>query len=218
MKIIPWLACFCAALLLLAGGPGNAQTRTEPPAFQEVPATRELLKSLRAGGYVFYMRHANTDTSKPDAVPKVDLNNCATQRNLNEEGRKVAAALGRRISASGIPVGEVIHSPFCRTRETAQLAFAGPGIKLREEPRLAYPSNMTAEEKMPVLEMTRQLLSAPVPAGTNRVLVGHAQNLAELIDVFVKPEAAMVILRPKGEGRFDYVASIPPTAWADLLK
>lgn len=217
MTIPPWLACAYTALLLTIG-PAAAQTRTEPPAFQEVPATKELLKSLKAGGYVFYMRHANTDTSKPDAVPKVDLNNCATQRNLNEEGRKLAAAIGRRIVASGIPVSEVIHSPFCRTRETAQLAFAGTGIKLREEPRLAYPSNMTAEEKKPVLEMTRQLLSSPVAAGTNRMLVGHAQNLAELVDIFVKPEAAMVVIRPKGEGQFDYVASIPPTAWADLLK
>lgn len=208
----------CAVLLLPIVGPGHAQTRTEPAAVPEIPATKETLKSLRGGGFVIYMRHAPTDTSKPDAVPMVDLKNCATQRNLSDEGRKLATSIGRSVQAGGIPVGEVIHSPFCRTRETAQLTFPGPGAKLREEPRLAYPSNMTAEEKKPVLDMTRQLLSAPVPAGTNRVLVGHAQNVAELMDLFVKPEGAMVIFRPKGDGKFDYVASIPPTAWAGLTK
>lgn len=218
MKILPWLATASTILLLAIVDPAAAQNRAEPPAFQEIPATKELVKSLKAGGYVLYMRHANTNTNMPDAVPRVDLNDCATQRNLNDEGRKLAAAIGRQIRASGIPVGEVIHSPFCRTRETAQLAFAGTGIKLREEPRLAYASNMTTEEKKPVLDMTRQLLSLPVAAGANRVLVGHAQNLAELIDVFVKPEAAMVVIRPLGDGRFEYVASIPPTAWAELLK
>jgi len=211
-------AFICAVLLLPMVGPGKAQTRTEPAALPEIPATKETLKSLRSGGYVLYMRHAPTDTSKPDAVPKVDLKDCATQRNLSDEGRKLAASIGKLISSSGIPVGEVIHSPFCRTRETAQLVFSGPGIKLREEPLIAYPSNMTDEEKKPVLQMTRQLLSAPVAAGTNRVLVGHAQNLAELMNFFVKPEGAVVVLRPKGDGRFDYVASIQPNAWGDLLK
>jgi hypothetical protein len=48
--------------------------------------------------------------------------------------------------------------------------------------------------------------------------VGHAQNLAELSEIFVKPEGAIIVIRPRGEGRFDYVASIVPTAWTDLLK
>jgi phosphohistidine phosphatase SixA len=207
-----------AALLSATSGPVAAQTRTEPPAIPEVPATKDTLKGLRTGGYVIYIRHANTDTSKPDAVPKVDLKDCGTQRNLNDEGRKLAASIGRRITGGGIPVGEVIHSPFCRTRETAQLAFNGAAVKLREEPLLAYPSNMTEEEKKPVLDMTRQLLSAPVAAGTNRVLVGHAQNLADVMNYFLKPEGATVIIRPKGDGRFEYVASIQPAAWADLQK
>ena len=216
MKLLKHLA-WLQVLVLAALGCAHAQAQTEPAAVKEIPATKELLKALRGGGYVLYMRHANTDTSKPDAVPKVDLNDCATQRNLNAEGRKVAAGLGRHIRAVGIPVGEVIHSPFCRTRETAELAFAGTNIKLRGELRLAYPSNMTAEEKKPVLDMTRQLISTTVSAGTNRVLVGHAQNLAELSDIFVKPEGAIVVIRPKGEGKYDYVASIVPSAWADLL-
>lgn len=216
MKTSSWLAC--AVLSCAVAGPALAQTAASAPGFQEVAATKQTLKALRAGGYVLYMRHATTDTSKPDAVPKVDLADCGTQRNLNEEGRKLAVTIGRQLRTGGIPLGEVIHSPFCRTRETAQLAFPPPAHKLREEQGISYPSNLTAQEKKPVLEMTRQILSAPVAAGTNRVVVGHAQNLAELMDLFVKPEGAMVVMRPQGAGRFEYVASIPPNAWAGLLK
>lgn len=216
MNLFTWLTC--AALLLATVDPVAAQTAAPAPGFQEVAATKETLKALREGGYVLYMRHATTDTSKPDAVPKVDLNDCGTQRNLNDEGRKLATAIGRQMRAGGIPVGEVVHSPFCRTRETAQLAFPASVHKLREEQGISYPSNLTAQEKKPVLEMTRQILSAPVAARTNRVVVGHAQNLAELMDLFVKPEGAMVVMRPQGAGRFEYVASIPPNAWAGLLK
>ena len=217
MKIKATWAC-TLALMWASFGPAAAQTAPEAPAIKEIAATKDLLKILKGGGYVLYMRHATTDTSKPDAVPKVDLNDCGTQRNLNDDGRKLAAALGRHIRSAGIPVAEVIHSPFCRTRETAQLAFSSAGSKLRAEPLLAYPSNMTAEEKKPVLEMTRQWLSSPVQAANNRVLVGHAQNVADLSNIFIKPEGAIVVFRPQGAGRFEYVASILPAAWAELLK
>lgn len=216
IRTIRWLACL--ALIPHFGSFATAQMRPEATGLAEVAATRDLLKSVRAGGYVLYMRHASTDTSKPDAVPQVDLNDCSTQRNLNDEGRKMAAAIGRHLREAAIPVGEVIYSPFCRTRETAKLAFEGQRTPLREERLLAYPSNMTAEEKKPVLEVTRRLLSTPVPRGTNRLLVGHSQNVAELMDFFIKPEGSIAIFRPQGAGQFVYVASIGPAAWPSLVE
>lgn len=195
-----------------------AQTPADPAAFKEKLATKAVLKAIQAGGFVLYMRHGNTDNSQPDAVPKIDLNNCATQRPLNEEGRKVAAQVGKYLRQARVPVAEVIHSPLCRARESAQLAFADTGVSLRAEPKLMYPGNLTSEEKKPIIAMTRQLISTPVVAGSNRVLVAHAPNMADLMGYFVKPEATVVVLRPLGEGRFDYVASIHPAMWPQLLK
>jgi phosphohistidine phosphatase SixA len=207
---------FCMAMTAVMAQP--AQTSQESPVFVEKLATRALLKSLRAGGFVLYMRHGNTDNSQPDAVPKIDLNDCATQRPLNDEGRKVAAQVGQYLRQARIPVTEVIHSPLCRARESAQLAFPGMGDKLRAEQQLMYPGNLTSEEKKPIIAMTRQLVSMPVTAGSNRVLVAHAPNMADLMGYFVKPEATVVVLRPLGDGRFDYVASIHPAMWPQLLK
>ena len=207
-----------ATACIMATATAWAQKPAKAPVFVEKLATPKLLDEVRRGGFVLYMRHGNTDNSRADAVPKIDLNDCATQRVLSDEGRRVAARVGQYLREARIPVGEVIHSPMCRARDSAQLAFPQAGDKLRPEPGLTYSSNLTTEEKQPVLVKTRELVSIPVAAGTNRVLVAHAPNLADLMGYFVKPEATVVVLRPLGEGRFDYLASIHPAMWPKLLK
>lgn len=208
--------------LLLLGSPWLAQAQTaspaaaasaEQPAFVEKAATREQVQQLRAGGFVLYMRHGNTDNSKPDRVPSVDLNDCNTQRPLTDEGRQVVAGVGRAIQAARIPVAEVHASPLCRAKESARIAF---GDKVQINQNLMYTSNLTSDEKKPVLATTRQLLSEPVARGANRVVVAHAPNLADLFGYFVKPEGTVVIIRPLGHSRFEYVASIAPAHWKEL--
>ncbi|WP_342618648.1 histidine phosphatase family protein [Rhodoferax sp. GW822-FHT02A01] len=187
-------------------------------AFVEKMVTPELLTELRKGGYVLYMRHGTTDNSRADRAPSVDLNDCSTQRVLNDEGRKLSAAIGQELVKARIPVGEVFFSPLCRARESAELAFPAMKGKMHSDLNLAYSANLTAEEKKPVLAATRKLVSAPVAPGTNRVLVAHAPNMADLMGYFVKPEGTVVVLRPLGQDRFEYLGSIPPTLWATLLK
>ena len=48
---------------------------------------------------------------------------CARQRNLTDRGRAEARDDRRGDSAPAHSVGEVLASPFCRTRETARLIF-----------------------------------------------------------------------------------------------
>jgi phosphohistidine phosphatase SixA len=206
-----------AMVSILVCAPSWAQVPVQP-VFVEKLATKKLLNEVRKGGFVLYMRHGNTDNSRPDAVPKVDLNDCSTQRPLSDEGRRVATQVGKYLREARIPIAEVIHSPMCRARESAQLAFAYLGDKLRPEPDLTYSSNLTTEEKKPILAMTRRLVSTPVAAGTNRVLVAHAPNMADLMGYFVKPEATVVVMRPLGDGQFEYLASIHPAMWPELLK
>ena len=186
--------------------------------FKEKLADANLLAQIRQGGFVLYLRHGATDGSRADRAPQVDLNDCSTQRLLSDAGRKQARELGFILQRAQIPVGEVIHSPMCRARESAQLTFAAHPDLLRSEPLLAYTANLTAEEKKPVLAATRKLVSTPVPAGTNRVLVAHAPNMADLMGYFVKPEGTVVVLRPQGNEKFEYLGSIPPTLWSSLLK
>lgn len=198
-------------VLLFLPSPLNAEPNA---AFKEKAATRELMVELRSGGFVLYMRHGATDSSRPDRMPRVDLNDCSTQRPLTREGRETAVLVGLAVKRAGIPVGEVVSSPFCRAKESARAAF---GDRFQVVNQLAYTANMTSEEKNPNLETTRRYLSEPVAGGGNRVIVAHAPNLADLMGYFPKP-GTVVVFRPLGPRGFEYVASIPPDSWNRLLK
>ena len=80
-----------------------------------------LVEALRDGGHVLYLRHTQTPE---DAVDEADpVGDCRRQRLLTAAGRADAVALGEAVRYLGVPVGEVLASPYCRTLDTARLAF-----------------------------------------------------------------------------------------------
>lgn len=197
-------------------GASNVAAPRPGPKFAEVLATPQLLRQLQAGGYTLYLRHGPTNNAVADRVPKVDLNDCSTQRPLTEAGRQLMASVGNAMRQARIPIGEFKVSPMCRARDSAAAAF--PQLAPEVDPLLMYVANYTAEDKAPIVANTRRLLSMPVAGGVNRLVLAHAPNIMELLGYFPK-EGTLVILRPKGEqAGFDYVASVPPAAWPALLK
>lgn len=198
-----WITALCLA----------ASARADTPAFQERPATPALLKALQGGGYVLYIRHGDTDNSRADQVPP-DLGNCNTQRVLNESGRQLMRMVGQQLRRAGVPVERVLFSPMCRTRESAEIAF--PDEDRQVEPQLQYSANLTSEQKRPLLKAARRLLSTPPMRGRNLVLMAHAPNLADLFGYYVKPEGTVVVIKPLGQGHYEYLASIPPDLWPQL--
>ena len=48
------------------------------------------------------------------------LNDCSTQRNLNEKGRNQAILIGKKIIANNIKFNEILSSEWCRCIETIQ--------------------------------------------------------------------------------------------------
>ena len=85
----------------------------------------ELLDQLREGGFVLLLRHAQTVPGTGDP-PGFTLDDCATQRNLSDEGREQARRIGARLRKERVPVGRVLTSAWCRCRETARLLELGP--------------------------------------------------------------------------------------------
>jgi len=99
---------------------------------------------------VLYFRHAATDSGGVDSIES--LGNCAAQRNLSEQGRTDSRAIGRGFGQSEIPVGRVLASPFCRTLDTARLAFG------RAEPTpdlIGLLNSQGAEEERRVAALER---------------------------------------------------------------
>jgi broad specificity phosphatase PhoE len=181
----------------------------EPPAAD--PA--RVADALRKGGYVIYFRHTATEQSgAPDEA--ADLARCETQRNLSAAGRAQAVDIGKAFKTLGIPVGTVLASPFCRTRETAELAFGHYEVNKD----LHFVITSGADEAKRLGAALRRLLTSPPRKGTNSVIVSHSANLREAAGVFAKPEGAAYIYRPLPNGRFEPVAKLLPEDWTGLAQ
>ena len=162
----------------------------------------ELLGRLREGGYVLYLRHASTDFSQNDSRMK-SFEDCASQRNLTDRGRDEARAIGEHVKRLKIPIGEVLASPFCRTMETARLAF-GKATATNE----VRGGPVEASRYEPL----KKLLSSPVPRGTNRVISSHGNPFYALAGPPYLAEGEMAVVKPEGEG-FSVIAKIRLTDW-----
>jgi phosphohistidine phosphatase SixA len=165
----------------------------------------ELVEALRDGGHVLYLRH--TETPEDGVDQPGSLGDCSRQRALNDAGRADARALGEALRALEVPVGEVLASPYCRTVETAELAFG----RVTQEDGLLTP---TPDTRGPTTQALRELLSTEPADGENTVLVGHLTNL-RLLSTASPDEGGTVVLRPDGEG-FLLVGSVPPQGWQEL--
>ena len=193
-------------VVLSVGAPSGAFGQTSAATSLRGP---ELLAALRAGGYVLYFRHADTDHSQNDQR-MTSVDDCTTQRNLTDRGRDHARALGEAIRALGIPIGAVLASPLCRTVETAMLAF-GTAQKAPAA-REGGPLPPGSPGRFPAL---RALLSTPVAPGTNTVVVAHAYPYFSLVGGQFLSEGEADVLRPRG-GDFEVVARVGLRQWREL--
>ncbi|WP_223069129.1 histidine phosphatase family protein [Paenibacillus caui] len=182
-------------LMLLPQMAGAAEARV-----QAAPVYPTLLNSLREGGYILYVRHG--EATEGDDQPNLIFSNCQTQRNLSEEGRRQAAAFGEAIRRLQIPVQyPVLASPFCRTRETAALAFGEQHVKVDPFWVTIYQlsGDITAAEQERTLAALTSVLENKPPAGTNQVIVAH--SFPKGIGLGEMPNMGTVVVKPGGQGR-----------------
>ncbi len=78
--------------------------------------------TLREGGCVVLMRHAQTEPGVGDP-PNFRLGECSTQRNLSEAGREQARRVGAAFVRERVRLDQVRSSAWCRCVDTALLAF-----------------------------------------------------------------------------------------------
>jgi phosphohistidine phosphatase SixA len=167
----------------------------------------ELVEALRRGGYVIYFRHAATDQSQTDTNTQ-NLEDCSRQRNLTEEGRAQARAIGESFLSLNIPVGLVLSSGYCRARDTAMLAFGQAEIT---SDLTGFPDELR-EQRITAL---RQMLSAPPLTGTNTILVAHGFNITNTAGITIEEGEAAIFAPLEADG-FALVARILPDEWAKL--
>jgi len=172
----------------------------------------EVVDRLGEGGYVVFLRHAETDHSQKDRLG-VPLTDCSGQRNLNDAGRAQARSIGESWRALELPLGDVLASGYCRTRETAELAFGRATIV----PTLTgIPAEMVGTYTGRVRAL-RRILGTKPPEGENTVVVGHIANLEAATEVEIE-EGDAAVFEPLGESRYRLLAKLPASAWPQLVE
>ena len=82
---------------------------------------QNMIYELKQGGKLIFIRHAYAPGGG-DPI-NFDINNCSTQRNLSDSGRKQASEIGSFFKNNNILVDKVYSSEWCRCKETALIAF-----------------------------------------------------------------------------------------------
>ncbi|MBB5235783.1 hypothetical protein [Deinococcus budaensis] len=170
------------------------------------------MTQLRSGGLVLYFRHF--DTEGADA-PNVTPRDCATQRNLSDQGRANAREVGRLLRELRIPLGTVLSGEYCRNSDSAAL-LAG---RVTPTPALNNPYFRTGTEadRQRVTANLRTLLRVPPRTGTNTVIVTHEQNL-RLSTGWMLAEGEAAVLRPRADGTFTVLARVTREGWQAALR
>ncbi|SDH53875.1 histidine phosphatase family protein [Alteribacillus bidgolensis] len=160
---------------------------------------RSLLDLLQEGGYIFYTRHGEATVGEDQ--PNFLFENCFTQRNLSEAGRRQAVLYGEVIRTLRIPIEyPIITAPFCRTRETAELAFGKSNLV--EDPfwiniyRLG--SHMSAIKQERILNSLHSFLEIPPAPRKNKVVVAH--SFPPGVGLGQIPNMGTVVVKPFGQG------------------
>ncbi len=127
--------------------------------------------ALDQPGAMAIMRHALAPgTGDPTSF---EIDDCSTQRNLNDRGRAQARAIGAAFRERGMDFDQVMTSQWCRSRETAELLNLGPVI---EAPALnSFFRDFSTRDAQ-----TAALRDLIANAGAPLMMVSHQVNISAL--------------------------------------
>jgi broad specificity phosphatase PhoE len=157
-------------------------------------ASDAVWEALRAPGSVVVVRHSYAPgTFDP---PDAKLEDCSTQRNLDENGRVQAKRIGEAFRGHGIAVGTVRSSPRCRCLDTGRLAFG----KAQPWPALGGALRNEDLRQRQLVEIRKAI--AEHRAGPPLVLVTHGSVVSDLTGLNLQM-GAFAVLRRTPDGRHE---------------
>jgi broad specificity phosphatase PhoE len=185
--------------------------------------TEGLVRELRRGGYVIYLRHGAVQANVKDKLSAGEWwKNCATTQRTSAAALPNAQAIGQALAKQRIAVSDVQTSEFCRAYDTA--VFLGVSAPVRNA--VLNDISAFASQKRALAELKAgmaSMLATIPPPGQNRILVGHAlpaNTVHPLLSLM--PEGHTLIFKPEGivngSPRFHFVAALSPGQWQFIGK
>jgi len=163
----------------------------------------DLATRLQQGGHVLMLRHAHTPGFGDP--PGFKLDDCATQRNLDANGRAQATAIGEWLRRKGVRDARTYSSQWCRCLETARLLNLGP---VKPLPALNSFFERTQDRVGSLIALNAFFARQPAD-GPLIILVTHFVNIEAVAGISVgSGEGVLLQLQagaaPRVIGRVDF--------------
>ena len=171
-------------------------------ATHNASASNDLWNTLKAGGKVVLMRHAPVKQGAESGNPLSRDPSCKQEKNLSSRGKRNAELVGSRFRGRDIPVSKVMHSPFCRTTATAEIAF---GASYPAE-YLSLLEILGPEEAAKQTEKLNRTIGSYKGDG-NLILITHEPNISAVSFELLK-HLDFLVIDPTGEASFEELGVI----------
>ena len=153
-------------------------------------ADESVWAALKEGGKVILMRHAHVDIR--EGMGRHEPGNCAAEVNLSRRGVDQAKRIGEAFRVHGIPVADVLASPYCRNMDTGRLAFGrATAVKFLMPPGVVSDSQAALNNERALQEILKH------SGSSNKVMITHDLNILEMALESAAP-GEFFVLKPKG--------------------
>ena len=137
-----------------------------------------LINQLEEGGKLIFIRHAYAPGSGDPN--NFNLNDCSTQRNLSEKGKKQAKSIGKFFIKNEIEIDKVLSSEWCRCKETAKIAFKD--FTTKSFLNSFYSSKFAKNREKQVKALKEYIKNYKNNNNENLVLVTHYVLISEILN------------------------------------
>lgn len=161
----------------------------------------ELVLQMQSGNAVLMIRHALAPgIGDPE---EFDINDCSTQRNLDNAGREQAQAIGQWLRDHGIKNVKLFSSQWCRCMDTARLMGMG-----EVTPLPALNSFFESpQDREPNLSALRKFIHNKSKPGELIIMVTHQVTISGITGNWTDSGHGKLV-RPDNDGKIKLLGEL----------
>lgn len=166
-----------------------------------VASENELVLQMQSGNAVLMIRHALAPgIGDPE---EFDINDCNTQRNLDNAGREQAQAIGQWLRDHGIKNVKLFSSQWCRCMDTARLMGMG-----EVTPLPALNSFFESpQDREPNLSALRKFIQNKSKPGELIIMVTHQVTISGITGNWTDSGHGKLV-RPGNDGKIKLLGEL----------
>jgi phosphohistidine phosphatase SixA len=134
----------------------------------QINAAEQAWKLAQEGDKIILIRHSLAPGGGDPVGFKI--NDCKTQRNLNQTGIKQSKKMGKLFKKNNVPIDVVLSSQWCRCKDTAKYAFGDYKVFTALNSTFQSPYNKNEAKQLKELY---EFVSQWEGDGRNLILVTH---------------------------------------------